>query len=99
MDVFISYSRKDYQNAEKKLIPNSAIQKIKEKLEKNGISYWFDEDGIYTGDQFVNLIAKSIKDASVFIFVSSKNSNSSPWALNEVATAYHYKKKIIHKYQ
>ena len=95
MDVFISYSRKDYQDQEKNPIPNSVIQKIKDKLKEESISYWFDEDGIYVGDQFVNLIAKAIKEADVFVFVSSKNSNSSPWTVSEVATAYHYKKRII----
>lgn len=95
MDVFISYSRKDYQDENKQPLPHSVIQKIKDKLTEENISYWFDEDGIYVGDQFVNLIAKAIKEADVFVFVSSENSNKSPWTVSEVATAYHYKKKII----
>lgn len=95
-DVFISYARKDYINPETKgIIPDSIITKIKEILEKNGITFWFDEEGIYSGDAFAPVIAKNIKEAKIFLFISSKSSNDSEWTAGEVATAHMYGKKII----
>lgn len=95
-DVFISYSRKDYvDEATKQVIPGNVVSQIKEMFDTNGISYWFDEDGIYSGDAFAPLIAKNIKSAKIFLFISSKNSNASEWTSNEIATAHAYKKKII----
>ena len=50
-DVFISYARSDYENRKtKEKIPYSAVSQIKEYLSANNISFWFDEDGIYSGD-------------------------------------------------
>lgn len=95
-DVFISYSRNDYvDEATKQVIPGNIVSQIKEMFDANGISYWFDEDGIYSGDAFAPLIAKNIKSAKIFLFISSKNSNASEWTSNEIATAHTYKKKII----
>ena len=95
-DVFISYSRKDYvDEATKQVIPGNIVSQIKEMLDANGISYWFDEEGIYSGDAFAPLIAKNIKSAKIFLFISSENSNASEWTSNEIATAHAYKKKII----
>lgn len=49
-DVFISYSRKDYVDEHKNVIPNNNdISKIKTALTEAGITYWFDEEGIYSG--------------------------------------------------
>lgn len=94
-DVFISYARKDYEDEEHHLIPDNAVSKIKELLNQNNISFWFDEDGIYSGDEFAPVIAKNIRDSEVFIFVSSANSNISEYTTGEIATAKLYKKKII----
>lgn len=46
-DVFISYSRKDYVDSKKQVLPNNVLSTIKELLKSHDISYWFDEDGIY----------------------------------------------------
>lgn len=81
--------------ATKQVIPGNVVSQIKEMFDANGISYWFDEDGIYSGDAFAPLIAKNIKSAKIFLFISSKNSNASEWTSNEIATAHAYKKKII----
>ena len=94
-DVFISYSHKDYIDENKQVIPNNIISQIKQLLDDNNISYWFDEDGIYHGDAFAPIIARQIKMARIFLFISSTNSNASEWTSNEIATAYTYKKKII----
>ena len=56
-DVFISYSRNDYVDELKNVIPGNEVSKIKDALTEAGISYWFDEEGIYSGQNFVEKIA------------------------------------------
>lgn len=84
-DVFISYSRKD----------SEIVNKITEILSSKGLRLWIDKDGIESGDAFKAVIVRAIKNASVFLFFSSKNSNESPWTIKEVNTAVHLKKPII----
>ena len=86
-DVFISYSRKDYVDSEGRIIKNNIISRIKSSLSAAGISYWFDEDGINHGDEFAPIIARNIKDASIFLFISTVNSNASEWTSREIAVA------------
>lgn len=94
-DVFISYSRRDYVDENKQVIPGNIISQIKELFDANNISYWFDEDGVFSGDAFAPIIARNIKSSKIFLFISSENSNASEWTSNEIATAHAYKKKII----
>jgi hypothetical protein len=68
---------------------------IKEAFDEAGVTYWFDEDGIYAGDPFASSVAKAIYYCDVFLYISSERSNLSPWISNEVAMAFAYKKKII----
>lgn len=94
-DVFISYSRKDYVDSLKNVIPGNEVSKIKDALTKAGISYWFDKDGVYSGDEFAKVIVRNIKSSRIFVFLSTENSNQSEWTANEISTAYMLKKKII----
>ena len=94
-DVFISYSRKDYVDENNNVIPGNIVSKVKEALEKNHVKYWFDENGVYSGDEFAPMIARAIKNSKIFLFISTVNSNASDWTSNEIATANAYKKKII----
>lgn len=94
-DVFISYSRKDYVDENKKVIPGNIVSQIKEAFDANKITYWMDEDGIYSGDEFAKIIAKIIRQSKILLFISTKNSNASEWTSDEIATARMYKKKII----
>ena len=94
-DVFISYSRKDYVDEHKNVIPGNEVSKIKEALTQAGITYWFDENGVYAGDEFARLIARNIKASKVFVFLSTVNSNESEWTADEISTAHMLKKKII----
>lgn len=94
-DVFISYSRKDYVDEAGNVIPNNMLSKIKDTLRTNGISYWFDEEGIYSGDEFASVLTRAIRNSKVFLFVSSINSNQSKWTSNEISTALEFKKPII----
>ena len=94
-DVFISYSRKDYEDENKQVIPGNIVSQIKALFDENGITYWFDEEGIYSGDAFAHVIAKNIRASKILLFVSTDNSNKSSWTSDEIATARIYEKKII----
>ena len=94
-DVFISYSRKDYVDERGTVIPGNMLSKIKDTLKAHGISYWFDEEGIYSGDEFASVLTKAIRNSKIFLFISSFNSNQSKWTSNEISTALEFKKTII----
>jgi hypothetical protein len=102
-DVFISYSRKDYAEQiinekgekEERIIPGNIVSQTIKCLESNKISYWWDKDGIYSADQFIAVIAKAIRESSIFLFISTENSNESYWTPKEISAACHLKKKII----
>lgn len=94
-DVFISYSRKDYIDENNVVIPGNPVSAIKELLKANGISFWFDEEGIYHGDTFAEKIATNIEKSMIMLFLSSESSNASKWTSKEIAAATEWKKKII----
>ena len=94
-DVFISYSRKDYVDANFNVIPGNVVSKVKEALTEAGISYWFDEEGIYSGQNFVEKIVTNIEASKIFLFLSTANSNDSRWTCKEIASADEYGKHII----
>lgn len=93
--MFISYSRRDYVDDNKQVIPGNIVSKIKDLFDANNISYWFDEACVFSGDAFAPMIARNIKASKIFLFISSEHSNASEWTSNEIATAHAYKKKII----
>lgn len=84
-NIFISYSRKDQDQA-------SAICEL---LNKNGISYWIDKEGKYSGSNFKGVLVEQIKKSVVVLFLSSQNSNQSPNVIKEIGVAVHYLKPII----
>lgn len=94
-DVFISYSRKDYKDEKGNVIPDNVVSKIKDALSSAEITYWFDEDGIDHGDDFADKIVANIEASEIFVFLSTINSNSSPWTRKEIACAHEMDKKII----
>lgn len=94
-DVFISYSRKDYVDSNQNVIPGNIVSKIKEFLQANNFTYWFDEEGIYSGDSFTEIIADAIQNSEIFLFVSTEASNASKWTTHELAVAKHLGKKTI----
>lgn len=94
-DVFISYSRKDYLDEQKNVIPGNVVSQIKEALMGAGITFWFDEEGIYHGQNFIKIITQNIEASRVFLFLSSVNSNQSTWTSREIGIADVRKKHII----
>lgn len=86
-DIFISYARKDYVTEDGEVIPGNIVSRVKEFLREKGFTYWFDEDGIYSGEAFATIIAQAIRDSRVFLFISTQASNESEWTVNEIAVA------------
>ena len=94
-NVFISYSRKDYVDEQKNVIPGNVVSTIKERLTAEGITYWFDEEGIYSGQNFIDKIVTNIELSQIFVFLSTANSNNSHWTCKEIASADEFGKHII----
>ena len=94
-DVFISYSRKDYVDENNNVIPGNVVSKIKEALTNAGISYWFDEEGLYSGQNCAEKIINVIESSKILIFLSTANANNSRWTIKEIASADLLNKPII----
>ena len=94
-DVFISYSRRDYVDENYNVIPGNAIAEIQNVFDENGITYWFDKDGIYSGQEFIEIITGAIAESKMLIFISSKHSNESIWTAGEIVEALDGEKAII----
>lgn len=94
-DVFISYSRKDYVDEQMNVIPGNAVSKVKDALTAAGITYWFDNEGMYSGDNFTEKIVSNIEISQIFVFLSSENANKSRWTCKEIASADEFGKYII----
>lgn len=94
-DVFISYSRRDYVDESYNVIPGNAIAEIQNVFDENGITYWFDKDGIYSGQEFIEIITGAIAESKMLIFISSKHSTESMWTAGEIFEALDGEKAII----
>ena len=94
-DVFISYSRRDYVDESYNVIPGNAIAEIQNVFDENGITYWFDKDGIYSEQEFIEIITGAIAESKMLIFISSKHSNESMWTAGEIFEALDGEKAII----
>ena len=94
-DVFISHSRRDYVDESYNVIPGNAIAEIQNVFDENGITYWFDKDGIYSGQEFIEIITGAIAESKILIFISSKHSNESMWTAGEIFEALDGEKAII----
>lgn len=84
-DIFISYSNKDKE----------IVHKYAQYLQDIGYKVWYDVKGLYTGAKFSEEIVTAIENSKLFIFFSSKNSNSSDWTRGEIHTAKKYNKPIL----
>ena len=94
-DVFISYARKDYVDPSGQINIRSIVYYIQQALQRAGLTYWIDEEGLHAGENFPVKIAHQIENSKVFLLVSTENSNNSAWVINEVAIAHHFNKPII----
>lgn len=83
--VFISYSRKDIES----------VNAIRDILDRNGISYWIDKEGIFSGENYKEVIVDAIETSKAVIFVSSANSNASINVIRELGYAVKQCRTII----
>lgn len=86
-DLFISYSRKDFDEV------SALLETISKEVP--GLSVWFDINGIESGDDFEDKIISAIDDSSYLMFALSDNSLESEWTKAEVMYAKNTGKKVI----
>ena len=85
-EVFISYSTKDSKDI---------AHELNEHIQLHGITTWFDQESIATGEDFQKEIYKGIEQSSVFLFLISEKAVTSPYCESEVKHAVAFNKKII----
>lgn len=85
IDVFISYSRQDW----------NIVEKICNLFKENGIIYWLDQEQVHDGSRFLAEISTAIQKCKITLFVSSTDSNQSIYTAKEVAFAFNAGKYII----
>ena len=83
--VFVSYSRKDMEIA----------RLFCSLMDKLGISYWFDITGKFSGNNFKEILVDAIDTSKIMVFLSSVNSNNSPFVIKEISLAVAGNKKIL----
>ena len=79
INVFISYSRDDYEVVHDSIIPE--IEKI------NGINCWLDMKDIEAGAKFEEKINDGLKECFIFLLMLSKSSMQKDWPLKELKEA------------
>jgi len=80
-DVFISYSRKDTELADR----------ICTAFDKAGISYFIDRQGIGGAAEFPDEIARAIKECRKMLFLASRNAYESKYTKREIFFAFNEK--------
>ena len=93
--VFISYSKRDYIGDGGKVIQDNVVDKVIKSLSEHGIDFWIDREKLEPGETFASTIANSISECDFFLFLSSRNSNSSPWTLREISMAIDSGKAVL----
>ncbi len=84
-DIFISYSRKDSEQAEQ----------LAELLASAGLSCWIDQRGIVGAEQWATEIVEGIRACSTFILLLSSNSIESENVLKELSLASEKRKRVL----
>lgn len=85
-EVFISYSRKDFEK----------VRTVKEEIDKLvGIDCWMDLDGIESGEIFKKVIISAINRHDTLLFMLTPQSMGSPYAMKELGFAASKGKRIV----
>lgn len=93
--VYISYSREDYVDAQGNVLSDNVVSKVKNALEAAGITYWLDETGQYSNPGSFDKILETIQSSQIVVFLASVFSNTSSWNSKEIASAVELKKFVI----
>lgn len=86
-DVFISYSRKDFEEVKR------FIDRLKQRIPS--LTYWFDLTGIEHGDEFDKKIVYAINNSAYMILFLSDNAYQSYWVKREAMYAQNTNKKVL----
>ncbi len=87
-DVFISYSRRDFDEV------NKFVETLKQRIPE--LTYWFDLTGIESGEEeFDEKIISAIDESSYVLFFISEHSMDSKWTKKEVVYANNIDKKVV----
>lgn len=85
-EVFISYSRKDYEK----------VKAVKDEIDSLvGIDCWMDLDGIESGEWFKKVIISAINSYDTLLFMLTPNSMNSQFAMKELGFAARKGKRIV----
>lgn len=85
MDVFISYSSKEFDKA----------RFVRDTLQKNGIDAWMAPESIPSGSNYTKEIPAAIKVCKVFLLILSANAQKSVWVPAETEQAFKHEKIIL----
>lgn len=85
--IFISYSKKDIQFAEK----------LRQLLQDRGFAVWMDDTKLVPSERWWSTIEQNIKTCAAFIVIMSPNSQESDWVEREILIAEEteYRKPIF----
>ena len=85
-EVFISYSRKDYDK----------VKAVKDEIDRLvGIDCWMDLNGIESGEWFKKVIISAINRHDTLLFMLTPNSMNSTFAMKELSFAARKGKRIV----
>lgn len=82
-DVFISYSRKD----------TNVANRICKAFDDAGITYFIDRQGIGGAYEFPAVLAEAIMSSKIFLYLASRNSYESKFTQSEITFAFNRKDK------
>lgn len=86
-DIFISYAREDHDEVV------NLINRIKHDVPS--LRYWFDINGVESGEEFQQKIISAIEFSDIILFAVSQCSINSSWVQKEVLYAKNIGKKVI----
>jgi len=84
-DVFISYSHSD----------TSMMERIRDSVEANGLTYWVDEKLIPGTPEWHSAIAEAIQTTTCVVVLASPESLASKWVKTELDYALEFKKPVL----
>ena len=84
-DIYFCYSRKD----------SSIVQVFADRLNKEGLTLFYDVNNLATGDIFADTITDAIRNCKVLLYFHSENTVQSNWIVKEITFALDCRCKIV----
>lgn len=87
-DIFISYSRKDFWDDNKNVIPGNIVSQIIQALDNYkqfyDFEYFFDQEDLMCSQDYLDKISNAIAESKVIFFIASENSYNSDFCVKEL---------------